>query len=413
MSERIVILGAGIAGISACERILREAPGTQVVMLTEERDLPYSRPLLSKLALSTFIRDRISLHTEDWYRENGVRLLRGAAADRILPKQKEILLGDGSSLSYDKCIYALGAGCYIPAIPGTGLPGVVSVRSINDLLKIRRLLAVSKHAVVIGGGAIGLEFAWEIRRTGCDVTILETLPHLMGRVLDPESADVLKERCIACGLSAHTGVTVSRIEGTDHAETVLLSDGRSFPADLVLLSCGIRANTAVAERSGLACGRGVFVDDELRTSAPDVYAAGDCIQLDQSALHDTEGRCRIDDINPGLWTYARKSGDIAGFNAVHPADEALCFASDPEPVLLSALGTALFAVGNVSGDGCERVVCDRQKAPGPEPLFQVNPHAEKAFRYEKRFYREGRLCGAVLIGDLSRMAEVQKEVLSS
>ena len=424
MSERIVILGAGIAGLTACETVLKEAPGADVTLLSDEQDLPYLRPLLSKLGLSTFRRDSLAIHPADWYLSRGVQLLRGTKADRIDTEKKEVLLADGTGLPYDKCIYALGARCHVPPIPGRDLPGVACVRTIKDLQKIRRLLAPAKHAVVIGGGVIGLEFAWEIQKTGCEVTVLEALPHLMARVLDPESAEVLKERCKACGIAVRTGAETEKIEGADRAEAVTLAGGERFPADLVLLSCGIRANTEVALRSGLACGRGVLVDDHLRTSDPNVFAAGDCIQLDESALHAAEGRCSIDDTNPGLWTYAKETGELAGANAVRAPEEALTFRPGPEPVLLSALGTSLFAMGDVQGeDCCSDAPSGQPKAlcPGAAsgssfdtqaPLFQVNPRGEEDLHHEKRFYRDGRLYGAVLIGDLSKMTAIKEELSS-
>ena len=409
MSERIVILGAGGAGLSACERIITEAPGTEIVLVNGERDLPYVRPLLSKLALSTFYRDSLTIHDEDWYRKNGVRLLCEATVDRILPEKKEVLLEDGAILFYDKCIYALGADCFVPPIPGADLPGTACVRTIRDLQKIRRLLATAKQAVVIGGGVIGLEFAWAIRQSGCEVTILEALPHLMERVLDARSASVLEERCSDCGIPVITGAQVDRIEGADRAEAVVLADGRRFPADLVLLSCGIRPNTDTAKRSGLACGRGILVDEFLHTGIPDIYAAGDCIQIDESAAHDAAGMCSID-VNPGLWTYAKESGSIAGFNAVHPECEALRFAPASQPVLLSALGTSLFVVGDVQEEGCDRVeVLTRQKKD-PAPLFLVNPPLGEALSYEKRFYRGGALCGAVLMGGLEALRDIKDKL---
>ena len=412
MSDRIVILGAGIAGISACGQILKEAPEARITLLSDERDLPYVRPLLSKLTLNTFRRDSLSIHPEEWYRDNGVRLLCGVPVDRIISEQKEVLLADGTRLPYDKLIYALGARCHVPPIPGAGLPGTACVRTIGDLQKIRRLLAAAKQAVVIGGGVIGLEFAWEIRKAGCAVTVLEAMPHLMERVLDPQSASVLEEHCASCGIGVHTGVTVARIDGADRAEAVVLSDGRTFPADLVLLSCGIKANTEAAKRSGIACGRGVLVNDRLQTGVPDIFAAGDCIQIDESELHDMLGQCSTDNINPGLWTYAKEAGETAGHNAVHPKSEAIIFAPKNEAVLLSALGTNVFSIGDVREADCDRVECRKETEKAPEQLFLVNPHDGAALHYEKRFFRGGRLVGAVLIGSLEKMAEIKAEFTS-
>ena len=408
MSEHVVILGAGIAGVTACEEILKEAPDAAVTLLSDERDLPYVRPLLSKLALNTFLRDRLPLHTADWYENRGVRLLCGTAADRILTDKKEVLLADDTALAYDSCIYALGARSHVPPIPGANLPGTAVVRSIDDLQKIRRLLAAARTAVVIGGGVIGLEFAWEIKKSGCAVTVLEALPQLLPRVLDAQSAAVLEERAAAAGISVQTGVRIARIAGGTRAEAVVLADGRRFPADAVLLCCGVRANTAVAERSGLACGRGVLTDDTLRTSAPDVYAAGDCIQIDRSERHDALGQCDTDDLNPGLWTYAAESGRVAGYNAVHGKNGAVVFAPKPAAVLLSALGTNVFSMGDVREEACDRTLCGSQ--PACSAAFLVNPHTGADRCYEKRFYRGGRLCGAVLIGDLTAMPAIRQEL---
>ena len=395
MVKQYLVLGTGIAGLSAAREIRHQDPEAAITLVGVEPDSPYLRPLLSKTDFRRLQRQKILVVKDDWYEENRIHLLKGCTVAAIHPKAHLVTLSDSRELPYDKCIYALGADCFVPPISGREKEGVLTLRSTRDFHNLRRRSLTAKEAVLIGGGVIGIEMAWELLQLGIHCTILEAQPCLMARQLDAESAVQLQERITAVGCLCCTGVQIHEITGKDQVSGVLLADGRHFPADIVILSTGVRAVTGLAQAAGLVCGRGVVTDAQLFTSDPDILAAGDCIQCGGP--------------NPGLWNYARISGETAGYNAVHP-EMAKTFEAESFPLIMSAMGMGLFAVGNTTETETVTVVRKRWENVAAPGTFRVNQNASGKETYEKRFYQDGKLCGAVLIGDISGMAEILDEL---
>ena len=395
MGKQYLVLGAGIAGLSAAREIRRQDPEAAVTLIGAEPDGPYLRPLLSKTDFRRLQRQKILVAGDGWYEENSITLLKGCAAAAIDPEARLVTLSDGRKLPYDKCIYALGADCFVPPIPGRGKDGVLTLRGTGDFHNLRKRALTAKEAVLIGGGVIGIEMAWELLQLGIRCTVLEAMPRLMARQLDAESAALLQERLAAAGCACHTGVQISEITGEGQVSGVLLADGRHFPADIVILSTGVRAVTGPARAAKLVCDRGVVTNAQLVTSDPDILAAGDCVQCGGP--------------NPGLWNYARISGETAGYNAVHP-EAAKNFEAGSFPLIMSAMGIGLFAVGSTAETETVTAVRKRRKNTADPGAFRVNQNARGGETYEKRFYQDGKLCGAVLIGDISGMTEILDEL---
>lgn len=396
MNRSYVILGSGIAAVSAIREIRSCDQSSQITMISQEKELPYTRPLLSKTWFRTLKREGMFIRDEAWYDEQKVKRIQGAVIDHADLEKHAVYLQDGQEIYYDKGIYALGASCFMPPFKGKDKAGVFMVRTISDFNQIRSRLALAENAVVIGGGVIGLEMAWELKQTGCNVTILEAGPRLMGRLLDPQSAGVLTEKIENAGIPAYAGVQIEELTGEEEVNGVRLADGRWFPAQLVIVSCGVRANIAVASGSGLECDRGVLVNDHLWTSSDDWLAAGDCIQWKQP--------------NPGLWNYSARSGEVAGWNLVHDEHQYRSFVPLAEPVILSAMGTSLFSIGNISEEGEVEIKVTQERKTGRDIKFKVNRHEGDTEFYEKRFFRNGVLCGAVLIGNLEAMMSIRAEL---
>lgn len=411
MANQYLVLGTGIAGLSAAGEIRRQDPEGSVILIGAEPDSPYLRPLLSKTDFRHLQRRKIQAAEESWYEENRITLLKETTVTAIDPAAHLISLSDGRKLPYHKCIYALGANPFVPPIPGVEKKGVLTLRSTGDFHQLKKRCMLAKEAVLIGGGVIGIEMAWELMQLGIHCTILEAMPRLMARQLDEESAGALKEKLVSAGCSCLTGAQISGITGEGEVSGVMLADGRHFSADLVILSTGVRPVTGLARAAGLACERGVITNDQLLTSDPDILAAGDCIQCGGP--------------NPGLWNFARISGETAGYNAVHP-EAARTFEVGAFPLIMSAMGLGLFAAGitaetetvtavskrwkNAADPGCFRVNQNMEQDAQGRPQSAVQSAAQNASQnaenYEKRFCRDGKLCGAVLIGDISGMAEI-------
>ena len=276
--EYYVILGNGAAGFNAAKAV-RERDRTGAVILISDEPYPaYNRPMLTKSIVAGLSAEQIAIEGSDWYEENKVYQMLGKKAVSVDMKEKEVILEDGVKVHFTKLIYALGSECFIPPMEGSSLPEVVAIRRLADVEKAERLMKEASDAVVIGGGVLGLEAAWELKKAGLNVKVLEVAPVLMGRQLDAGSAELLKKIALKNGVEIRTGVTVEAIEGKEHVTGVRLSGGEVCPADLVIVSAGVRANIGLAQSIGLDTDRAVLVNEHMETNLPDVFACGDCAQ---------------------------------------------------------------------------------------------------------------------------------------
>ena len=374
------IIGNGAAGISAAEAIRERDKTGSIYMISNEEYPSYNRPMLTKSLAAGLEAEQIAVKEASWYEENNVYQMLGKNVTGIDTQKKEIYTADGAKFKYTKLIYALGSECFIPPIQGAEQPEVIAIRRLSDTRKVTELLPQVKEAVVIGGGVLGLEAAWELKKAHCKVTVLELAPRLMGRQLDEGAGEMIKAVSEAQGIAIHTGVQIEAIEGDGHVTGVRLGDGRVFPAQLVIVSCGVRANTAIAKAAGIETDRAVVVNSRMETNAADVYACGDCAQY--------QG------VNYAIWPQAAEEGKVAGANA---AGEALEYAGVPAALSFHGMNTALYAIGD--------------NGSNPDLVYRTVEFKDTARKqYEKYYFRNNRLCGVILIGDVSRMAELTEAV---
>ena len=413
----ITVIGGGQAALAAAKAARERSKAAHIIMISRENYLPYYRPMLTKTMLAGFTAEQLGIESEKWYADNDILPLLGRTVASVDTKAKTVALDDGSVFAYDKLIYALGAESFIPPIPGlySGdklLDGVSVIRGIDDALKIKALLEKKpKKAVVIGGGVLGLEAAWELRLSGLEVTVLETAPRLMPRQLDASASEILKKTADAKGVKIETGVKIAAVVGdtlsdlkklgasiintlldsnvikeTENPENkvhgVILEDGRWFACDLLVLSTGVRANTAVAQAAGLACGRGVTVDDHMRASAPDVYACGDCAEFNG--------------VNYALWSQAAGQGMTAGANAV---GDDVTYKAEGGPVSFNGFETSLYAVGDCGSDE-------------KKSYRTLELRDDSRGSYEKFYFDGGHLVGAIDIGGKPDIAALGKALES-
>ncbi|MGZ4533271.1 MAG: NAD(P)/FAD-dependent oxidoreductase [Mycobacteriaceae bacterium] len=272
-----VIVGAGLAGAKAAEALREQGFDGRLVLLGDEPDAPYERPPLSKDYLQGKVaRDSLFVHTPDWYTRNDVELRLSTTATGIAPDSKHITLADGELIEYEKLLLTTGSTPRHLPIPGAELDGVHYLRRVGDSERLRELFTTASRLVIIGAGWIGLEVAAAARTAGVGVTILETaaLPLLraLGSTIAPVFAALHREH----GVDLRLGVGVQEITGDGHRATgVRLADGTRIDADAVLVGVGATPNTGLAEQAGLTVDNGIIVDAALRSSNPDVYAAGD------------------------------------------------------------------------------------------------------------------------------------------
>jgi NAD(P)H-nitrite reductase large subunit len=313
----------------------------------------------------------------DWYRENDIQVTLNTVVTEIDANKKELRLENGESRSYDKLIIATGADAFRPPMPGVDLEGVFAVRQIADVISLRGFMKGVHSAVIIGGGVLGLEAAWELKKTGLPVAVVESAAGLMQRQLDACASAILKEGAEKAGMTVYVGIGVLEILSADgRAAGVKLTDGTVIDADLVLLSTGNKQNIQLAAAAGIKADRSIEVNARMETSAADVYACGDCAAY--------EG------VNYGIWMQAVEMGKTAGINAV--GDEAVYTPVLPSNVF-NGLGLSLFSVGDNGGDASKQY-----------KTFEIRD-AAKGF-YKKLYFVNNRFSGGILIGDVSKSARL-------
>ncbi|VGO17666.1 Nitrite reductase [NAD(P)H] [Pontiella desulfatans] len=375
--DRFVILGGGIAGVSAAEAIREHAPQAEIALISKERELPYLRLNLTRLLAGEFMEKNLPLHSEEWYSKNRIDWHRGISAERLILAEKSVQLDDGRMMQFDKLIVATGSQPFVPPVPGIDLSNVFTVRTVED---VRRILAAVKpgtNVVCIGGGILGLETAGALAKQEAKVTVLEAFDYLMPMQLNPEGSDVLGEHLKTLNIEVVTNAIADCIIGDGHVTGVHLKRGQLVPAEVVVVTAGDRANSTLLEEAGLTVKKGVLVDNFLSTTNPDIFAAGDV------AEHDG--------VRYGSWAPAMYMGKIAGMNAAGVPTE---FGGIPRSHMLKVLGKPMLSIGVVKAtDGSYRMIED---------------HADGGYRMF--MFRDGRFVGCLLIGKLNLMKPVRKAV---
>ena len=375
-----VILGNGAAGLSAAKAIRERDKTGSVIMISNEPYPTYNRPMLTKSMVAELDAKEILVEPESWYQENNIHVLLEKEVTGIHTDKKEVALSDGTVLKYTKLIYALGSECFVPPIPGTDKPEVVAIRRMRDIEKIEAMLDRVQNVVVIGGGVLGLEAAWELKKARKQVVVLEAAPQIMGRQLDEGASQMLTEISRSNGIEIHAGVQIASIEGESSVTGVKLADGREFPAELVIVSAGVRANVGAAKNAGLEINRGIVVNADMSTSDEDIFACGDCAEY--------EG------INYAIWPQALEQGKIAGANAV---GDQLTYTTVSAGLSFHGMNTGLYAIGD--------------NGKNPNLIYRTVEFKDMGRKqYEKYYFLNNRLCGAILIGDTSKMAFVTEAV---
>lgn len=376
---RVVVVGAGIAAIAAVESLRAAAPRAEITVVSKECEPPYFRLNLTRYLAGEIGEQDLPIHPPCWYEEQKVRLMLGAEASAIHLQEQVVELRGGERLPFDRLLLAAGAHPFIPPFPGADREGVTCLRTAEDARCILAACRVGAKCVCIGGGLLGLETAGGLARQGADVTLLEGCGWLLPRQLNRRAGETLGNRVAATGILLRANAVTREIVGTPQVRGVLLEDGDTIAADLVVIATGIRPNSHLARRAGLEVNRGVVVDNRLATSHPDVFAAGD--------MAEHHGQVY------GIWGPSQYQGSIAGLNLAGGCVE---FGGIPRSNTLKVLGLDLFSIGQVSLEDASFRTLDQ----------------EDDGRYVRLVFRDHHLVGAILLGDTTWTAKVKKAVES-
>lgn len=370
--KRLVVIGNGMAAMRTVEELLARAPARYAITVIGAEPHPnYNRILLSSVLAGEKTRDEIVLNPRRWYEEHGIALLTSNPATAINRADRTVTVSDGTVLAYDALLLATGSKPLAPPIPGVGLPGVRAFRDIADVEAMIEAARIHRRAVVIGGGLLGLEAAWGLKRRGLAVAVVHLMPNLMERQLDAAAGELLRRDLDARGIAFFTDGQTEEILGRERAERVRLADGREIAADLVVLAIGIRPNVDLGRTAGIAVNRGIVVGDDMGTSVRDIYAVGECI----------EHNGQVFGLVAPIWEQARVCGArLAG-------DESAVYVPPPLFTSLKITGIDVFSAGAL--------------AAADAADDEITLHDLKRGIYKKVILRENRIVGTVLYGQVA------------
>ena len=368
--ERLVVVGNGMASLRFLERLTEGSPGRfDVTCVGAEPKAAYNRVLLSSLLGGEVDEAACEFRGLDWYEAHGIRLITGAPVTQIDRENGLAIVGETHVLPFDKLVLAVGSLPIRLPKPGMDLPGVITFRDLADVAAIRKAAVEHARAIVIGGGLLGLEAAVGLARLGVDTTLLHVMDRLMERQLDHHAAGLVRRAMESRGVRILLKADTARIEGAGKVERLVLSDGTVLPADLVVMSVGVRPSVALAQGAGLETGRGIKVDDRMTTSDPRIFALGEC----------AEHRGMVYGLVEPAYEHAET---LARHLAGHPAE----YRGTALSTSLKVSGLPVFSAGVVdTPDDVEAVVLSD---PGTG-------------LYRKLLVREGKLIGAVFVGDIA------------
>ena len=371
-----LIIGNGIAGLSATEEIRKKDANAKILIVSAEKPSTYWRTRLSDLISKEFNDDDIYVKKEPWYSERHIDERLQTAVDKLDLDRNVAVLSDGEEIEYAKALLATGAHPFVPPIKNISSDGVFAIRTIDDLMNFKDYVNGKDKVVVIGGGILGLEAAYSAKLLGKKVTVIESFDYLLSRQLDQDLSQKLESTLNDMGISTYTGKNTSEILSKDGKVIgVKLDDGSTIDADAIMVQAGVRSNVEVAKNSGLEVDRGIIVDDTLQTEKENVFAAGDCAQIGNFTI--------------GLWTSSQEMGKIAGHNMTGSNE---CY-EKPKPFSTLMIGdTKIFSAGITSGEGIEEI------------------SSEKDGNIYKLFKMSDQYVGGILWGDIKYQNDVKDVV---
>lgn len=367
--EELVIVGAGMAAARLVEELLSLEPARYAIrVIGDEAHSFYNRVLLSSVLANEVALDNIELKPIQWWRDAGIEVMNKCKAARIDVERRNVELESGDKVHYTKLVLATGSCAIRLPIDGANLDGVFTFRDVKDVEALAQLGAAQKKVAVVGGGLLGLEAAYGLAKRGAAVTLVHVMDRLMERQLDESAGALLARLAEAKGVRIVLNANATKIVGERRIEGLWLADGSTIDADAIVFAVGVRPNIDLAKSAGIATNRGVIVDDRLATSADDVFALGECVEH--------RGVCY------GLVEPAYEQAKVL---AAQLAGSAATYSGSVVSTNLKVSGVRVFSAGDFLGDeGAQRIVYS-------DPRMGV---------YRKLVLKDGRLCGAILMGDV-------------
>ena len=374
---KVVVVGAGIAGLAAVEAIRVASPETDVTLISKENQPPYYRLNLTRYLAGEISETELSIKSQSWFEEHEIQLLLDAEVSKLNLSGKTVELNKNESVLFDKLILTVGAHPFMPPFPGAYRDGVVNLRTLADAKEILKSDLAGKKCTCIGGGLLGLETAGALARQGAEVTLLEGHGWLLPRQLNQIAGEILAGHVQSSGIKLRTNARTQKILGDERVRGVFLQDQSIIDTNLVVVATGIRSNSYLARTACLDVNQGIVVDNLLKTSHPDVFAAGDVAEHHGLVY--------------GTWAPAQYQGSIAGMNAAGANSE---FGGIPRSNSLKVLELELFSIGQIE--------------PMDGSYDTIEKQADE--QYFRFVFHDSHLVGAILLGDAKLATQVKKTI---
>jgi nitrite reductase (NADH) large subunit len=376
-SLNVVIVGNGIAGITAAKAIKESTPETRVSVFTDENNQYYPRPRLYDVLSGHVKPEDAVMFSEDHYKNSGILIQLNKKASYIDTKNKKLLLDDKTKVSYDKLLLANGAHCFVPPIKGVNKKGVFTLRTINDALAINEFAKKIKKSIIIGGGLLGLEFASALNKLGQQVTVVEMFSRLLPKQLDEKGATLLKKKVESRGIKIVLGAKITEVLGNSKVTAIMLENGKKVYGNLLLFSAGIRSNIGLALESGIKTNRGVIVDNQLRTSVDGIYASGDVAEFEEKVY--------------GIIPAAIEQAKIAATNII--GKEPQRYTGTVVSNTLRVINIELTSIGIVN--------------PEDKKLEEIQEIDKQKGVYKKLVFDQGKIVGAIFLGNRKNVVPIK------
>ena len=377
---RVLVMGNGLAGTIASKTLRELDPTADIDIFAEEKYHYYPRPNLIEFLAGNVSQENLFAFSEEWYAEKNITIHLGQPVLKLHPDSKEVELDGGKKESYDVLLLANGASSWVPPISGAETKGVFTLRTLDDALSILEWIDKHPDVAIIGGGLLGLEIARAIKSRGAVVHVVEFFPRLLPRQLDTEGAAVLQSQVEGMGIEVQLGIATEEIIGEGEVEGLRFKSGERLEAQTAIVAAGVRPNIRLAAEAGLETDKGIIVDDTLRTSHPEIFAAGDSVQH----------RDRIYGIIPASFNQAR----AVAFNMVGQEKK---YEGTVPSNTLKVVGLDLTAIGLVTPEAgtCEEF----RKIIKEEGI------------YKKVVIQNDKLIGAIWMGTRENVNEINRLIL--
>ena len=371
-----IIIGNGVAGTEAAKAIRQRDPSAEIKIFTQDHYPFYSRPRLPELLAREVGVEEIFVHNCEWYHKNKIQLYLNCTVKNIDTKNQKITLADKSNFTYNKLLLALGSSSVLPPIEGINtIEGVFTLRSVEDVLTITKRAALSKTVTLIGGGLLGLESGNGLGKLGLSVTVVEFFDRLLPRQLDGEGSVILQKQMEDIGLKFFLGAQSKSIKNSGSTKILELKDGRVIESNFILVSAGIKPNITLAQETGISVNKGILANDRMETNITHIYAAGD--------VAEHKGRIY------GIWPAAQRQGVIAGSNMAGGNE---MYMGTVPSTSLKVAGIHLTSMGDILTED--------------KTVEQVKVKNSSKNTYKKLFIKDGKLVGAIFLGDTKNAYEM-------